>query len=152
MLGKNMLQKVVKFMIALPFVAAGIIGLIAGGIAIYSHVADSESSELVMQASREADPTQMELTTGANKYIRRIILPDHTETGILTTSDGDEVKYWFRCHHLSNDLGAARFVFPRGHEKTVSGYFCCEVMFPQERFESTAELESFLTEIDGTPP
>lgn len=147
-----MLSKIVKLMIALPFLVAAIIGLVAGGNAIYNQFKNSESRELVILASRENDPTQLKLTTGANKYIRRTILPDNTETGILTTRDGIEVKYWFRSHHLSNDLGTARFVFPGGREKTIFGYFCCEVMFPQERFESTVELESFLAEIDGTSP
>jgi len=147
-----MLQKTVKIAIALPLVAAAIFGLSIGGVAVYEHFKSSESRELVTRASIENDPDQMELSTGANKYIRRTILPDSTETGIIQISDGSEVKYWFRSHHLSDDLGSSRFVFPDGRERTVSGYFCCEVMFSQEGFATVADLDSFLIKIDGTSP
>ena len=73
-------------------------------------------------------------------------------TGIIQISDGNEVKYWFRSHHLSNDLGSSKFVFSDGREKIVSGYFCCEVMFSQKEFRSVADFESFLTKIDGISP
>ena len=145
-------QKIVKLLIAIPFVVAAVIGGIVGVVAIFDHFKFSKSRELVEQASRENDPSQMELSTGGNDYIRRAILADNTETGILTMSDGDLVKYWFRSHHLSDDLGAARFVFPGGRERMISGYFCCEVMFPQDQFGSTSALDSFLADVDGRSP
>jgi len=147
-----MLQKIVKFTIALPFVAATMYGLVIGGAAIYEHFKSSESRDLVIHSSLKHDPAEMELSTGSNKYIRRAILPDNTETGIIQISDGNEVKYWFRSHHLSNDLGSSKFVFSDGREKIVSGYFCCEVMFSQKEFRSVADFESFLTKIDGISP
>lgn len=147
-----MLEKAVKLVIALPFVSAAIFGLFIAGVAVYEDFKSSENRDHVTRSCNENDPAQMELSTGANKFIRRTILPDGTETGIIQTAYGNEVKYWFRSHHLSNDLGTSRFVFPDGRERTISGYFCCEVMFPHQDFKSPNELDSFLTEIDGMSP
>jgi hypothetical protein len=63
--------------------------------------------------------------------------------------DGAEVKYWFLSHHLSGDQGHARFEFPRGRVRMMTGYFCCEVMFPQDDFKSVKEFDAFLAEVDG---
>jgi hypothetical protein len=147
-----MLQKTVKLAIATPFALATIVGFVIGCVAIYEHFESSESREIVNRASITNDPAGMELSAGANNYIRRTTLPDSTETGIIRLSDGSEVKYWFRSHHLSDDLGTSKFRFPDGSERTISGYFCCEVMFSQEEFRSSADLDSFLTKIDGTSP
>ena len=147
-----MRQKIAKAIIALTFVAAAIICLLVAGFHIYKNFSRSGSRELVIRASAENDPYQLELSTGANKFIRRVILPDSTEVGIIRTADGNDVRYWFRSHHLSDDLGSSRFVFPGGRERIVSGYFCCEVMFSQKDFRSIDELDSFLAKVDGTSP
>jgi|LakMenEpi03Aug12_release.lakeMendotaPanAssembly.Ray.scaffolds.fasta_scaffold93419_3 hypothetical protein len=31
----------------------------------------------------------------------------------------------------------------------MTGYFCCEVMFPQDDFKSVKEFDAFLAEVDG---
>jgi len=73
---------------------------------------------------------------GSNDFIRRMSLSGGIDCGIVTMKDGEEVKYWFLSHHGSGDQGHARFEFPGGRARMMTGYFCCEVMFPQDEFLS----------------
>ena len=42
----------------------------------------------VERVSSTADPASLSLEPGFNTYVRRAILPDHTETGIIQCRDG----------------------------------------------------------------
>lgn len=144
-----MLQKSIKFLIALPFLVALLFGIGAGVFYAYHHYKISENRDRVIQASKENDPSQFKLMDGSNDYIRRMSLSGGIESGIVTMKDGEEVKYWFLSHHLSGDDGHARFEFPGGRVRMMTGYFCCEVMFPQDDFESAKEFDAFLVDVDG---
>ncbi|MFN9408665.1 MAG: hypothetical protein ACK6AY_05035 [Akkermansiaceae bacterium] len=86
---------------------------------------------------------------GSNDYIRRMSLSGGIDCGIVTMKDGEEVKYWFLSHHGSGDQGHARFEFPGGRVRMMTGYFCCEVMLPQDEFLSVDEFDAFLVKVDG---
>lgn len=147
-----MLRKPIKILIALPFLVALLFGIGAGIFSAYDHYKISENRDLVIQTSKENDPSKLKLMDFSNDYIRRVHLSGGIECGILTTKDGDEVKYWFLSHHQSGDQGHARFEFPDGRVRMMTGYFCCEVMFPQDEFASVKELDAFLAEVDGKGP
>lgn len=143
-----MLQKTTKFLITLPFLLALLIATAAGIFYAHHHHRISENRDRVIQASKEIDPGKFELMDGSNDYIRRMS-SSGIECGIVTMKNGEEVKYWFLSHHLSGDDGHARFVFPDGRVRMMTGYFCCEVMFPQDDFASVKEFDAFLAEVDG---
>lgn len=147
-----MLQKTTKFLITLPFLLALLIGAGAGVFYAHHHYKISKNRYWVVQSAKENDPSELKLMEGSNDYIRRVSLSGGLECGIVTMKDGDEVKYWFRSHHLSGDQGHARFEFPDGSVRMMTGYFCCEVMFPQDDFASVKEFDAFLAEVDGKGP
>lgn len=147
-----MFRKTIKLLIALPFLVALLIGIGAGVIYAFDQYKIAQNRDRVIQASLENDPSQLKLMNGSNDYIRRVSLKGGIECGIVTMKNGEEVKYWFRSHHLSGDQGHARFEFPGGRVRMMTGYFCCEVMFPQDEFESVKELDAFLAEVDGKSP
>ncbi len=147
-----MLKKSIKFLIALPFLLALLIGIGAGVFYAYHRYKISENRDRLIQASKENDPSRFKLMDGSNHYIRRMSLSGGIECGIVTMKNGEEVKYWFLSHHGSGDLGHARFEFPGGRVRMMTGYFCCEVMFPQDDFESVEELDAFLAGVDGKGP
>jgi len=42
-------------------------------------------------------------------HISSSSLPDGSEVGRIRLDDGTLVKYWFRSHHLSDDMGGTLF-------------------------------------------
>jgi hypothetical protein len=66
--------------------------------------------------------------------------------------DGSSAKYWFRSHHLSDDLGGTIFTMSDVSQRFMSGYFCCEVQLPDTQLASLDELRAFIREVDGERP
>ena len=102
--------------------------------------------------SAVSDPSALTLERGYNDYVRRTILADRTEAGIITCRDGGSSRYWFRSHHLTRDDGGTLFHFSDGSKVFMSGWFCCEVQLPEQQFASLAELRAFIQEHDGVSP
>ncbi|SHI52793.1 hypothetical protein SAMN02745181_0321 [Rubritalea squalenifaciens DSM 18772] len=146
------MQKAIKCLIALPLVLAVLFAIVWAGYALHEHFGEPESREIVIRSAGQHNPLQLELSAAGNDYIRRKILADQTETGTITLRDGEVVCYWFRSHHLCSDMGTTLFRFPGGEDFYLSGYFCCEVSFPQDSFASAQELSTFLQSVDGTQP
>jgi hypothetical protein len=94
----------------------------------------------------------MKLEPAYNDYVRHAFLPDGTELGVIQLKGGDSAKYWFRSHHLSQDLGGTIFAMSDGSERFMSGYFCCEVQLPEKQLASLAELHAFIDRANGQRP
>ncbi len=113
---------------------------------------DSRSKRDVERASAASVPTSLPLTPGFNDYVRRAILSDGIEVGVITCRDGSSAHFWFSSHHRTRDDGCTLFRFSDGLRVFMTGYFCCEVQLPEKQFASLAELRGFIREHDGVSP
>ena len=102
--------------------------------------------------STASDPTSLNLAPAFNDYVRRAILADGTEAGIISCRDGSSSRFWFHSHHLTHDDGGTLFRFSDGTELFMSGYFCCEVQLPEQQLASLVELRAFIREHHGVSP
>jgi hypothetical protein len=102
-------------------------------------------------ASRTHDLDRLRLEKGYNSYVRRIFI-DRTEAGIIDLADGSRVKYWFVSHHHTQGESVTLFQFQDGSEKTMYGYFCCEVQLPEKQIESPDALRKFIAAYEGVKP
>lgn len=114
--------------------------------------AEGTSKADVDAAAAKHDPAKLSLGPGGNAYAERKLLPDGIETGIITLGDGEQVKYWFKSHHLGNDIGCTRFEFIDGTAVHLHGCFCCEVLLPDARLADRKALERFVAARDGQSP
>jgi len=112
----------------------------------------SKSRADVDEAATTHDPTKLTLEAGGITYGKRAILPNGIETGTITLGDGEQVKYWFKSHHLGNDLGYTRFEFDDGTVNHLEGWFCCEVQLPDPQIADRSELQQFIAVHDGKSP
>jgi len=112
----------------------------------------SRAQREVERASAASDPASLTLERGYNDYVRRAILTNGTEAGIISCRDGSSSRYWFRSHHLTHDDGGTLFRFSDGSEVFMSGWFCCEVQLPEQQLASLVELLAFIREHDGVSP
>ncbi len=112
----------------------------------------SRSQREVQRVSATCDPPSIPLAPGFNDYVRRAILPDGTEVGVIRCRDGSSSRFWFRSHHRTRDDGCTLFRFSDGTEVFMTGYFCCEVQLPEQQLASLAELRGFIQEHDGISP
>ena len=112
----------------------------------------SESRADVDAAAKANDPSKLTLQAGGVSYGERIILPSGIEAGILTLGDGEQVKYWFKSHHLGDDLGCTRFEYADGSLNYLAGRFCCEVRLPESGIADRGELQQYIAANDGKSP
>ncbi len=101
---------------------------------------------------QQHDPESLALVPGYNDYVRRAFLKDRTETGIIQLQDGTTSQYWFRSHHLVDDIGGTWFRMSDGTTTYMAGYFCCEVQLPEEQLKSLDDLKTFIRKHHGTSP
>lgn len=127
--------------LAITFVFAG---LLAG--------CSSRTQRELERISAASDPESLPLEPGFNTYVRRAILSDGTETGIIRCRDGSSSRFWFRSHHLTHDDGGTQFRFSDGTDSFMSGWFCCEVQLPEQQLASLSELREFIRQHHGTSP
>jgi hypothetical protein len=107
---------------------------------------------LLKRISEQYDPATFELERVYDCYWQRAFLDDGTEIGIIQMKDGSYAKYWFRTHHLVDDIGGTWFLMSDGKEMYTAGDFCCEVLLPKEHFETLDDLKRFIREHHGTSP
>jgi hypothetical protein len=112
----------------------------------------SRAQREVERASAASDPASLSLERSYSEYVRSTILADGTQAGIITCRDGSSSRFWFRSHHLTHDNGGTLFRFSDGAKVFMSGYFCCEVEFPEQQLASLVELRAFIREHDGVSP
>ena len=113
---------------------------------------DSRSQREVERVSVASDPASLSLERGYNDYVRRAILADGTEAGVISCRDGSSSRFWFRSHHLTHDDGGTLFRFSDGTKVFMSGWFCCEVQLPEQQLAYLVELRAFIREHDGISP
>jgi len=101
--------------------------------------------------SEDNDPSSLKLEDGY-AYVRRTFLKDGTELGIIQIRNGSSSKYWFRSHHLSDDIGGTWFSMSDGESEYMAGFFCCEAIFPGKQFENLDDLRGFIKKHHGTNP
>jgi hypothetical protein len=137
----------------MPMVAGGVVRtfLLITFALVLTGCASHTRSDLV-RISTASDPSSLTLERGYNDYVRCAILPDGTETGIISCRDGSSSRYWFRSHHLTHDDGGTLFRFSDGSEVFMSGWFCCEVQLPEQQLASLVELRAFIRQHDGVRP
>lgn len=123
-----------------------IVALFLAGCASYPSKSPLKSAML------QHDPSSLELEAGYNDYVRRAFLSDRTEVGIIQMKDGATSKYWFRSHHLVDDIGGTWFQMSDGTTTYMAGWFCCEVQLPEKPIESLDELTAFIRKRHGTSP
>jgi hypothetical protein len=99
-----------------------------------------------------SDPQSLALVPGYNDYVQCAILADGTEAGVISFRDGSSSRYWFRSHHLTDDMGGTLFRLSDGSELFMSGWFCCEVQLPEQQLSSLDALREFVHENDGISP
>ncbi|MBI1369818.1 MAG: hypothetical protein GC162_14325 [Planctomycetes bacterium] len=109
----------------------------------------SSNAQREVQRASSSDPASLTLERGYNDYVRRAILADGTEAGIISCRDGSSSRFWFRSHHLTHDDGATLFRFSDGSEVFLAGYFCCEVQLPEQQLASLGDLRAFIRQHDG---
>ena len=102
--------------------------------------------------TEQYDPSSMQLQQGPYSYAKRASLEDGTELGIIWMKDGSSSKYWFRSHHLVNDIGGTWFSMSDGRKMYMAGYSCCEIALPKEQFESLSDLRKFVRKHHGRIP
>jgi hypothetical protein len=101
-------------------------------------------------ASMRYDPNTQKLHDTYPPLIRSTSIPGNMETGLVTLSDGESVKYWFVSHHIAGP-GCARFDFGDGTSRYVYGsYFCCEVQIPDDLVKTKQDLITFLEKHDDS--
>ena len=98
------------------------------------------------------DPSSFTLKQGVNAYVRRTHLEGNTEVGIIKMQNGSSSKYWFRSHHLGDDIGGTWFQMSDGATSYMAGLFCCELWLPKEQFASLADMKTFIQKHHGTAP
>ncbi len=94
--------------------------------------------------SATTDPMALTLEQGFNHYVRRTVIADGTETGIIQCGDGGASRYWFCAHNGPDNEGNALFRFSDGREFFVTGRFCCEVQLPERQLASLEEMRRFI--------
>ncbi|NJM38715.1 MAG: hypothetical protein HC845_13075 [Akkermansiaceae bacterium] len=95
-------------------------------------------------AAMRYDPNTQKLHLTDPPLIRSTSIPGNMQTGLVTLSDGESVKYWFVSHHIAGP-GCARFDFSDGTKRYVYGsYFCCEVQIPDAQVKTKQDLITFL--------
>ena len=112
----------------------------------------SRTERELHQISSTSAPASLSLGQGFNGYVRRAILDDGTEAGIISCRDGSSSRFWFRSHHLTHDDGGTLFRFSDGTEVFMSGYFCCEVQLPDQQIASLRDLRAFIQQHHGVSP
>jgi hypothetical protein len=110
------------------------------------------SKDLLQSIMQQHDPLSLTLEPGYNDYVRLAILKDGTEVGIIQLQDGATAKYWFRSHHLVDDMGGTWFQMSDGTTTYMAGWFCCEVQLPEAQFKSLDDLKAFIRKHHGTSP
>ncbi len=105
--------------------------------------------------SKMIDPattTTLTVMDWSPAYVKRTSLPDLTEIGIVTCTDGGTAKYWFRSHHLAEDLGGTLFQFSDGRVMFQEGWSCCNLEIPATPFATLDELAAYVKKYDGVSP
>jgi len=134
-------------------IVGALIGALFGvGVMVVAYANASHTRSDLERISTKSDPTSLALELAFNDYVRRAILADGTEAGIISCRDGSSSRFWFRSHHLTHDNGGTLFRFSDGTELFMSGYFCCEVQLPEQQLASLVELRAFIREHDGVSP
>jgi hypothetical protein len=101
-------------------------------------------------AAMRYDPYTQKLRLTYPPLIRSTSIPGRMQTGLVTLSDGDSVKYWFVSHHIAGP-GCARFDFADGTSRYIYGsYFCCEVQIPDDQVKTKQDLITFLEKHNDT--
>jgi hypothetical protein len=77
-----------------------------------------------VERASTSNPASLSLERAYNDYVRRAILADGTEAGIISCRDGSSSRYWFRSHHLTRDDGGGRCSVSATAQK-----FSCQVTF-----------------------
>ena len=99
------------------------------------------------------DPSSHKLEGVSNSYVQRTFIDDEkVELGVIQMKDGSTSKYWFRSHHLTDDIGGTWFLLSDGEKRYMPGYFCCEAQFPDEQFQSLSDLRIFIRKHSGINP
>jgi hypothetical protein len=101
--------------------------------------------------SNKLRPEQAQLEPSYNSYVQRAF-SENTEYGIINILDGSKVYYWFRSHHLMDDMGGTLFEFPDHKIYYMAGWFCCEAQFPDVPFKNLSELKEFILNHHGISP
>lgn len=112
----------------------------------------NSTRETLRASADKHDPTKAELEPAYNSYVRRSFLPDNTEYGIINIKDGSSAKYWFKSHHLTDDMGGTWFDMSDGTTTYAQGCFCCEVQLPEAQLSDLVALKKFIEKCDGTRP
>jgi hypothetical protein len=112
----------------------------------------SRTERELQRISMTSDPASLSLEQGYNVYVRRAVLADGTEAGIINCLDGSSSRFWFRSHHLTHDEGGTLFRFSDGTGAFMAGYFCCEVQLPDQQIASLSDLRTFIQQNHGVSP
>jgi hypothetical protein len=112
----------------------------------------SRTQRELQRISAASDPAALSLEQGYNDYVRRAILADGTEAGIICCRDGSFSRFWFRSHHLTRDDGGTFFRFSDSTAVFMSGYFCCEVQLPEQQMATLDDLRAFIQKHHGVSP
>lgn len=121
-------------------------------VAVLAGCASYPSKAPLRGIMQKHDPASLSLEPGYNDYVRRAILKDGTEVGIIQLHDRTTSQYWFRSHHLVDDIGGTWFRMSDGTTSYMAGWFCCEVQLPEAQLKSLGDLKAFIRKHHGTSP
>lgn len=103
-------------------------------------------------ARLEVDPAKIATSEAFNSYVRRAIVGQGIEVGVITLTDGTYAKYWFESHHLGDGIGGTIIELGDNTLLFMAGYFCCEAQFPETQFASFDDIRQFVSQHDGIYP
>ena len=128
------------------------VGLLAG-LSTLAFVNSAGSTRAQLERiSALSDPASLPLSRGYNDYVQCCSLADGTEAGVVKFADGQTARYWFRSHHLTNDIGGTLFLLSDNTRLYLAGWFCCEVQLPERQLLSSAHLREFVRDHQGVAP
>ncbi len=110
------------------------------------------TKEPLRELNKKYDPSALKLKQGYNSYVQNTHLEDGTEIGIIYLKDGSYAKYWFRSHHLVDDIGGTWFLMSDGQKEYMAGCFCCEVQLPENQPSNLKDLKRLIDECHGLKP
>jgi hypothetical protein len=112
-------------------------------LALYLSLDPERQTRSRLDAARhEFDPAKMATSEAFNRYVRRTVVGQGIEVGVITLTDGTYAKYWFESHHLGDGIGGTIVELGDNTVLFMAGFFCCEAQFPEQQFTSFDDIRN----------
>lgn len=144
---KPILLAVKRAVVTLFFVTLGV-----GGCFLwieYDHISH-ESRRALDKTALRLSPDNLKLESHRNSQVSSTVI-DGIQIGRINI-ENQFVTFWYRSHHISDDIGSTRFEFSDGSVHYLDGYFCCDVSIPASSLQTKSDLLAFIEAKNGVSP